>query len=559
MLPGASSVDPSGASCPEVRSNGFSRPESDAPNLVITGFMGTGKSQVGREVARRLERPFVDMDAEIEARAGKSIARLFAEEGEAAFRRLESDLCHELVRQRGLVIATGGGTLVDPANRMAMMASGTVACLTATLKEILHRLGKHDTARRPLLEGAEPALEARRLLAARSAAYAALPWQVDTTGRSVAQVATEVVSLAGVRTLTVRYPGGAYPLHVGAGLLAHLGNALRAVFGEPAGGSRVAVVSNPVVEPLYGQQVREALAKAGFHPLPCSVPDGEQHKRLSTVAALYDQFLAGGLDRGDTVLSLGGGVTGDMAGFAAATYLRGVRLVQVPTTLLAMVDASVGAKTGVDLAQGKNLVGAFKQPSLVLADPAVLATLPPEERRSGMAEVLKHGILADAALFAELERPPTTGTYLLSEAQLAQAIQVKIEIVEQDPYEAGRRAVLNLGHTVGHAVERLDNYRRRHGEAVAVGLVAAARLAVALERAEAALAERIVSALVAWELPVRCPPFPAEAIWAAMGTDKKRRGGVTRWILPRAIGQVEMVQGVDRQVVLEVLRAMGAG
>jgi shikimate kinase/3-dehydroquinate synthase len=224
-----------------------------------------------------------------------------------------------------------------------------------------------------------------------------------------------------------------------------------------------------------------------------------------------------------------------------------------------MVDASVGGKTGVDLPQGKNLVGAFKQPAMVLADPDVLATLPAAEIRSGMAEVLKHAILADAALFAQVERPADTGPSFLSVAQLVRAIQVKIDIVEDDPHEAGRRMVLNLGHTVGHALERLSGYGQRHGEAVAVGLVAAARLAGVLGRAEAALAERIASALAAWELPVRCAPYPAEDIWAAMTSDKKRRGGALRWILPRAIGQVAIVEDVDREAVLGVLRAMGAG
>jgi shikimate kinase/3-dehydroquinate synthase len=558
MSPGASDVrrNASRPPDPNVRCNGFSRP--DPPNLVITGFMGAGKTAVGREVARCLGWPFVDMDAEIEARTGKSIPCLFAEEGEVAFRRLETALCHELAGQRGLVIATGGGTLVDPANRAAMMANGTVVCLAAELDEVLCRLRQGAPAERPLLEVPDPQAEARRLLEARRGAYAALPWQVDTTGRRLEQVAAEVVTLAGVHTRIVRHPAGTYPLHVGAGLLPQLGSALRAVIGDSASGSRVAVVSNPIIEPLYGEQVRVALAGAGFRPVACSVPDGEQHKTLATVAALYEQFLAGGLDRGDTVLSLGGGVIGDVAGFAAATFLRGVRFVQVPTTLLAMVDASVGGKTGVDLAQGKNLVGAFKQPALVLVDPAVLATLPPSERRSGMAEALKHAVISDPALFAQLERPPGDHALPLTVTQLACAIGVKIDIVEEDPYEAGRRAVLNLGHTIGHALERLSGYGQCHGEAVAIGLVGAVRMAVALGLAEAAVAERITSALAAWELPVRCPPFSAESIWAAMATDKKRRGSALRWVLPRGIGQVEIVEDVDREVVLEVLGGMGA-
>ncbi len=367
-----------------------------------------------------------------------------------------------------------------------------------------------------------------------------------------------------IATLNVRHPGGEYPVHVGAGLLSHLGGALRAL-GIRTGG-RVAVVSDSAVGPLYGAAVEEAVRWAGFRPFACVIPSGEQHKTMATVAELYDRFLTGELDRGDTVLALGGGVTGDVAGFAAATYMRGIRFVQVPTTILAMVDASVGGKTGVDLPQGKNLVGAFKQPALVLIDPAVLATLPEEERRSGMAEVLKHGIIGDPGLFAGLESGGRLrqldagvcgGSIPLSPGELARAIRVKVEIVEQDPFEQGRRAALNLGHTVGHALEKLSGYSLRHGEAVAIGMVAASRIAVALGRADPSLVSRIEAALRAWGLPVRCPPFEVAAICETMMHDKKRRGRSLRWVLPRAIGQVEIADDVPLGVVRSVLEDQG--
>ena len=289
-------------------------------NIVVTGFMGTGKTAVGREVARRLGRPFVDMDAEIEARAGKPIPRIFTEDGEAAFRRMEAALCEELSAQNGLVIATGGGALVDPTNRALMMGSGTVVCLTCDVDEILRRVS--DNLHRPLLNVADPRAEIVRLLEARREAYAAIPWQIDTTGLPIEEIAERVAALADVITLSVHYPGGEYSIHIGDGLLAHVGGALRAA-GVPEGG-RVAVVSNPVVAPLYGARVEEALRSAGLQPFACTIPDGEQHKTLATVASLYEQLLAGGLDRSGTVLSLGGGVTGDVAGFAAATFMRGV-------------------------------------------------------------------------------------------------------------------------------------------------------------------------------------------------------------------------------------------
>jgi shikimate kinase/3-dehydroquinate synthase len=534
--------------------------------------MGTGKTVVGRAVARKLGRPFVDMDAEIEARAGKSIPRIFAGDGEAAFRQLEAALCEELSGRSGLVVATGGGALVDPTNRARMIKSGTVVCLTCGADEILRRVNEEDNSDRPLLDVADPRAEVQRLLAARREAYQAIPWQVNTTGLPVEEVAEQVLKLADAITLTVRCPavlslskgGGEYPIHIGDGLLAHVGGALRAA-GIPEGG-RIAVVSNPVVAPLYGTRVEAALQSAGFRPFACTIPDGEQHKTLATVAGLYNQFLAGELDRSGTLLSLGGGVTGDVAGLAAATFMRGLRFVQVPTTLLAMVDASVGGKTGVDLPQGKNLVGAFKQPALVLVDPAVLATLPAEEFRSGMAEVIKHGVIGDPELFDELEigsLAPAVATagdwgFGIRDAHIAKALCVKIDVVEQDPFEKGRRAVLNLGHSVGHALEKLSGFELRHGEAVSIGMVAAARIAAELGRADPSLPDRIAAALAAWGLPVCCPPYDVEAIWAAMAHDKKRQGRRLRWVLPHAIGQVEITEQVPTEVVTFVLRELGA-
>jgi shikimate kinase/3-dehydroquinate synthase len=530
----------------------------DSSHLILTGFMGTGKTCVGREVARQLGRPLVDMDAEIERRAGKSIPAIFAEEGQAAFRRMEAALCEELSTQGGLVIATGGGTLVDRVNRALMMRSGTVVCLTCQVDELLQRVGVTDERLgtgildRPLLDTPDPRVEARRLLAERREGYAAIPWQIDTTHLSVGEVTRRVVALAETITLPVRHPEGEYPVHIGAGLLAHVGGALRAT-GVPEGG-RVALVSNPVVMPLYGAQVETALRSAGLGPFPCTVPDGEAHKTLAAVASLYDQFLAGHLDRGDTVLALGGGVTGDLAGFAAASFMRGVRFAQVPTTLLAMVDASVGGKTGVDLPQGKNLVGAFKQPAVVLIDPAVLGTLPAEEFRSGLAEMVKGSVIGDPELFAALAGATNGG---ITHQLIARALRVKIDIVEGDPLEGGQRAVLNLGHTVGHALEQLSRFSLRHGEAVAIGMVAAARIAAGLDQAEPSLADRIAAVLKAWGLPVRCPPFDIDAIWEAMVYDKKRRGGQLVWVLPQAIGRVTLTPDVPRPVVESVLVDMG--
>jgi 3-dehydroquinate synthetase len=254
-------------------------------------------------------------------------------------------------------------------------------------------------------------------------------------------------------------------------------------------------------------------------------------------------------------------VTGDIAGFAAATFMRGIPFVQIPTTILAMADASVGAKTGVDLPQGKNLVGVFKQPELVLMDPTVLATLPLEEIRSGMAEVIKHGVIDAPDLFADLESGAGTVSSWWGGAGviwLARTLRVKIDVVELDPFERGRRTVLNLGHTVGHGLERVSGFALRHGEAVGIGMVAAARIAAQLGRADPSLAGRISAALASWDLPVQCPPFDVERIWEAMTHDKKKQGGELRWVLPRDIGEIEIATTVPPKIVKAVLRDLGA-
>jgi len=540
--------------------------------IILTGFMGTGKTAVGRRVARELGLPFLDMDAEIEARAGKPISRIFNDDGEAAFRALEATLCRELGApgeawpefKDGAVIATGGGALVDPENLAALRAIGVVICLDASVDEILRRIV--DRTDRPLLDVDDPGREVERLLAARREAYGRIPWHIDTTGMSARQVAKRVMAIAEVESLSVRYPGGAYKVHIGEGLLRHVGGTLRAA-GVPSG-SRIALVSNNTVAPLYAGDVEESLHTADFRPFICLVPDGERHKTLDTVASLYQQFLDGGLDRSGTVLSLGGGVTGDIAGFAAATFMRGVRFAQVPTSLLAMVDASVGGKTGVDLPEGKNLVGAFKQPASVIIDPTVLGTLEEAEFRSGMAELIKHSVIGDPVLFAKLEEAGRRATIEdtenpLTKAQIARALRVKIDIVEDDPYERGRRAVLNLGHTVGHALERLAHFELRHGEAVSVGMIAAARIAARMGRANPSVPERLEATLTAWGLPANCrvpewPQFQADAIWQAMAHDKKRRGDTLRWVIPLAIGEVTIADDVPREVVIDTLREMGA-
>lgn len=522
-------------------------------NIILTGFMGTGKSTIGRLLAQQLQRPFIDMDVELEQRLGKPIAAVFAQEGEGAFRAAESDLCQELAQKVGLVISTGGGALVNPANRQLLGASGVLICLNASVDEILNRVAQNSD--RPLLPGdrEERRQRSERLLVARRDAYGAMPHQIETTGKTPAQIIREIEAILaaeaeapGMTRIPVHIPPDPYDICVGEGLLAHAGPLLRNRRLRPG---PVAVISNHQVAEQHAEPLMQSLRQGGYEPTLCLVPEGEQHKTLATIATIYDHLLAAGLDRNGAVIALGGGVIGDMTGFAAATYLRGVPFVQIPTSLLAMVDASVGGKTGVDLPQGKNLIGAFKQPAVVIMDTQVLQSLPPAELSAGMAEVIKHGIIGAPALFAELESyGPGNWKHLVVDA-----VRVKVAVVEEDPLEQGRRAVLNLGHTFGHALEQVSQYRIRHGEGVAIGTVAATYMAAQLGRCDPVLVNRVRNTLQKAGLPVQFAGYPIDEVIAAMGHDKKRAGKTLRFIIPQAIGDVVIISDPGIEYVRDAL------
>lgn len=528
-------------------------------NLIITGFMGTGKSAVGRMVAERLGRKFVDSDELIEARAGKAISEIFDGEGEAHFRALEAEVCHELSDGRGWVVATGGWMLGRPDNRAAVEAGGLVICLHADAATLLQRLG--DAQGRPMLQGADWQTQMDKLLAQRQPTYRSFPLHVDTSRLTIEQVADRVLGLweafteSGVQmpyAVPVMAPGGDYAALIGGNLLDRLGPLVKGL----GRWTTVALVSDEVVGPIYADRVATSLEDAGLRVARCTMPAGEEHKTLDTVSDLYRQFLKVGLDRSGLVVALGGGVVGDVVGFAAATYMRGLPLAQIPTTLLAMVDSGVGGKTGVDLPAGKNLVGAFKQPRLVIIDSEVLGTLPATDFRAGLAEVVKAGVIGSPQLFERLEDGqalPRPKAYASLPWIIREAVAVKVDVVEDDPYERGRRAVLNLGHTFAHAYEVLSDYQLRHGEAVAMGMVSASRLAVDLGHCPPDVSQRIVALFDHLGLPTTPPDYDPEAVWEAMTSDKKKQGKRLRFVLPLDIGRVDVFDDVPRQAVLAIL------
>ncbi len=531
-------------------------------SIVLAGFMATGKSAVGRVVAEALGWDFVDTDDLIQEEAGRTIPEIFALESEAGFRARERAAVARAATSNQAVIALGGGALLDPVNRLVLEKSGLLICLDADEATILSRLGPEAAGQsRPLLAGGDAVARIRTLLAARLPHYAALPRHVNTSGRTVNEVTAEVISLwrqagkeggapeATEARIAVRVPSSPYDVRIGQGLLRQAGAWLRNLGLT----GRAAIVTQPGLEPLYGRPLQASLAASGIPSELVLMPDGEAAKNLSTVAMLYDEFFRQGLERSSTVVALGGGVVGDVAGFTAGTYLRGLPVVQVPTTLLAMVDSSVGGKTGVDLPGGKNLVGVFHQPRGVLCDPDVLATLPLVELRCGLAEVVKSAIIADGDLFALLEGASAGGIWPLEEI-VGRTIAVKASVVSADPTEQGVRATLNLGHTIGHAVEQASGYRYRHGEAVSIGLVGAARLAAALGLCSTGLPGRVERLLTGIGLPTAYAGLDPATVEAGLAADKKRRAGRIRWVLPASIGEVILRDDVPPDAVSAVIR-----
>jgi 3-dehydroquinate synthase len=365
-------------------------------------------------------------------------------------------------------------------------------------------------------------------------------------------------SQAPERRVTVGLGDRAYDIVIRRGLLSEVGGLLSAL----GISGKAAVVTNPIVGRLYGHRVVRSLRASGFEPMIVAVPEGERYKTLKTVSRVLDALARARFERGSTVIALGGGVIGDLAGFAAAIYLRGIQFVQIPTTLVAQVDSSVGGKTGVNHTLGKNLVGAFHQPKIVLMDPAALKTLPDREWRAGLAEVIKYGVIADENLFASLEEniePILKQDEALVSNVVARSCQIKATVVEQDERESGLRRILNYGHTIGHALEALGRYRRLiHGEAVGIGMIYEAELARQLGLCGDEVVRRQRRLIERAGLPTEAAPLRFASLWAAMQYDKKVSRGQVQCVLPRVIGRVE-VRPLARQEVQDWFEARARG
>lgn len=543
-------------------------------NVFLVGLMGAGKTTIGRILARKLGLRFMDSDHEIEARTGASIPWIFEIEGEPSFRRREADVIRELTGQQDLVLATGGGAVLDPESRACLKARGTVIYLRTTVHSILQRTANDKN--RPLLQTADPRKKLEELMAARDPLYMEIADVVIDTGRPnvqsmVQSILTQLERLAceaAPNCVTQAEPSmneestillnadlgeRSYPISIGPSLLAD-----GALLARHVHGGKVAIVTNTTVAPLYLARVEAGLRSAGKQVMTVVLPDGEEHKTWPSLMQIFDALLANKADRKTTLVALGGGVIGDLTGYAAASYMRGADFIQVPTTLLSQVGSSVGGKTGINHPLGKNMIGAFYQPRAVIADTPTLETLPARELSAGLAEVIKHGAIIDAAFFDWIEA--NIGKLMARDKgalayAIARSCEIKADVVRQDEREGGLRAILNFGHTFGHAIENGLGYGQwLHGEAVGCGMVMAADLSQRMGLVGEATVARVRALVEAAGLPVKAPDLGAERWIELMEADKKNEGGAIKFILLKPLG-APSITNAPRELLLATLAA----
>lgn len=542
--------------------------------IFLTGLSGSGKSTVGRRVATLLNWEFIDTDDLLAGRAGMTVGQALTTYGEERFRQLESETLRQAVERERVVIATGGGIVINEANRILLREQGLTIYLRTSVENAWRRVQEHlrtegEQAERPLVAGPDGQQRLRDLLSARAAWYEQAHAEIATDELTSEQVAQRLLvrALAQGQLLApdsarissnLRLGGVVSQAVIEWGSFCQLPAALQAMGAR----GRVFLVTDSSVGALYADATRALLTDAGLEPQIFTVPSGESSKSFACFQSIIDWLVELHAERTEPLVALGGGVVGDLTGFVAASYRRGVPLVQLPTTLLAQVDSSVGGKTGINHPQGKNLIGAFYQPELIFVDPSVLLTLPERVYREGWAEIVKTGVILDAELFAMLEERLSDlerrNADLLTQV-VARSIRIKMDVVQGDERDGGLRNLLNYGHTFGHALEAITDYGTwLHGEAVSIGMEVAGRIAVARSLIGEQDLVRQRKLLRAIGLPIACPGVDGEAILVAMQHDKKVLAGRSRWILPTRIGQAQMYSDIPLEIVRAAIAAVCA-
>ena len=508
----------------------------------LYGPPGSGKSSLARELGQNFHLITYDLDDLIEKSEGCTISSLIQRIGIELFREVESASLKELVDRcmngdKYAIIALGGGTLLDSRNRNLCESTGNILFLDVPENEILERL-QRESNKRPLLSG-DLENKIHKLLLERKSHYESFKIRINYSKKSEINLLGEVFNNSGI--FNISGMGSNYEVIAYQGARNYLSLLIRSVTDRKV----IGLIFDGNTAKLYKEEIEKILHNSGMAAQSYIIPAGEQFKTIETVQSLWDFFLASGFDRSSTVISFGGGVVNDLVGFAASTFMRGIQWISMPTTLLAMVDASIGGKTGFDLESGKNLVGSFYPPKMVIIDTELLNTLPKDELISGLAEVVKHAIIADPELFADMSNAENIIRDKISSIVL-RAAAIKIKIIEEDPYERGIRAALNFGHTIGHAIEMESGFNLKHGEAIAIGMVVESRAAEKMGIAEAGTTSKIIQALSQIGLPTQYPDeLNNENLKRFMWNDKKKNDKVIRFALPVKIGEMRTNVEID--------------
>src|SRR6266516_2541771 len=537
--------------------------------IFLTGLSGSGKSTVGRRIAEVLRWDFVDTDTLLAERCGMPVGQILIEHGEQRFRQMESEVLISTANLDQVVIATGGGVVIAEANRIFMQDYGLTVYLEASVEIAWQRIQEQirqfrNVAVRPQVVGIDRQQHLQDLYTVRKQWYEQAAVCINTDEDAPEIIVGRIVAFALANGLlgssslprevvTLQLATATSQAVIEWGGLCHLPQSLQ----KSGFSRRVFVVTDSDVGRIYSEPIQKILVEAGFIPQVFIIPAGESSKSLQCWEQILDWLIEQKAEQQEPILALGGGVVGDFAGFVAATYHRGVPLIQIPTSLLAQVDSAIGGKTGINHPLGKNLIGAFYQPGLIIVDPAFLLTLPERVYLEGWAEIVKYGMILDADLFEMLE-DHTSSLHARDAIQLTKiitrCIQLKMDVVQRDERDGGLRNILNYGHTFGHALEVLTDYGSwLHGEAVAVGMEVAARIAVArgLLTNEHALRQREL--LLSLHLPQRCPGVDTISVMEKMQRDKKVRAGHMRWILPTQIGRAGIYDDVPLAQIKEAV------
>jgi len=513
-------------------------------NLILIGFPGTGKDSVANEISKTINIPVFSTDKYIEFKEKKSINEIFYKSGEEYFRKLEKIALKKAVDLRNVIISTGGGIVKDPLNVNIMKKSGKIFTLKANIKELKKRLMEMRT--RPLIKDEQ---DIEKLYSERKNLYDFAEHKIDTSEKNISEIANSIIrrlrleSSSNSQTLyeiiNIKTKQKEYPVFTGENIIENISEHINDILNKT---KRLIIISEPTVSTLYLEKIL-TLLKNNFETLYFIIDEGEENKNINTVIQIYDFLLEKKITRDDALIALGGGIVGDITGFVASTYKRGVGFIQIPTTLLSQVDASVGGKTGINHREGKNMIGSFYQPDMVLADVSFLKTLPDRTYKEGISEIIKAGIIKDKKLFEILKTKKDDvikrNPGIVSEI-VSSSIKIKGEIVcEDEREEKGVREILNFGHTIGHIIETETNYTEfSHGEAVAIGMIKETEIAYKKGFLNHRDFEEIFNIISSYDLPIKIPEKISEKVLSKrVSQDKKVRNGKIKIPIPVKIGK----------------------